>query len=100
MILAQDSASSEFKQFLRILDTAVLCNMPRLLACCEHHIAEPSHRDWIRLHALEEHLPSKSMLRIVAALQKACRQSKRGYGIELPDAHEHWRMAQGHMYVK
>jgi hypothetical protein len=58
--------------FLEMLDAAVLYNMPKLLVCCEHHIAANIlGQDKMCLpseYRLEEHVPSMTALRIANAL--------------------------------
>ena len=38
-MLTMNLQSKSKEAFLEILDAAVMFNMPKLLACCEHHIA-------------------------------------------------------------
>ena len=104
MIFAQDPTTSGPERFQHILDAAVLCDMPRLLACCECYIAD--HSNNVDLQGLEQHLPGDSMLRIVAALQKTHRQFEKIVRREmitvpeLPNAQEHLQMAQCNTYAK
>ena len=70
-ILAQEKSS---EHFLVIVHEAVQMGMPKLLACCEHHIAcNPS--DWLEgsvvAKRLSKILSGCSALRIAAGLQKA-----------------------------
>ena len=65
--------------FLEMLDAAAMFNMPKLLACCEHHIATYILGEYpMRLpseYKLEEHVPILSALRIAQALRLALSKS-------------------------
>ena len=58
--------------FLQFLDSAIRCGMPKLLACCEHHIAaDPQQRVEQKSARLEQLLPVSSTLRIAQGLRMA-----------------------------
>ena len=58
--------------FLHILDSTVLCDMPKLLACCQHHIsADPQQRFQPISLRLKRLLPVSSALRIAEGLRVA-----------------------------
>ncbi len=58
--------------FLQTLDSAVRCGMPKLLACCEHHIAADP-QQWSQQNSShqEQLLPISSALRIAQGLRMA-----------------------------
>ena len=97
--------------FLQTLDSAVHCEMPKLLACCEHHIAaDPQQRFQQDSSGLEQLLPVSSALRIAQGLRMALHriaadnapadqnQSKGSAGVSLrkcvPGPKEFYQMAQ------
>ena len=58
--------------FMHILDCAVVCDMPKLLACCEHHIAaDPQQRFQPISLCLKHLLPISSALHIAEGLHLA-----------------------------
>ena len=58
------------KQVLQLVDTAIQLDMPKLLACCESHIAAESGSKFDLLQ-LASHLPVSSALRISKGLRDA-----------------------------
>ena len=55
--------------FLHILFSALLCDMPKLLACCDHHIAADPQQSFQPISLRLKHLlPISSALRIAEGL--------------------------------
>ena len=66
------STMQDREAFLQTLNAAVSCDMPKLLACCEFHIAaENQQRLQPVMLRLEELLPISSALRIAQGLRVA-----------------------------
>lgn len=79
-MLTMSLQSKSKEAFLEMLDAAAMFDMPKLLACCEHHIAANILKidDQMRLpseYKLEEHVPILSALRIAKALRLALAKS-------------------------
>ena len=85
-----------------MLDAAVLYKMPKLLACCEHHIAANILEQQSKMclpseYKLEEHIPSMSALRIANALCLALRKSLANNGSI--DGRQHLQKAAGFLQM-
>lgn len=65
------------KAFMQMLNAAVSCGMPKLLACCEYYIAaDPLDRFGLSsLLSMEGSLPERSTMRITAALRLVLKDS-------------------------
>ena len=58
--------------FMHILDCAIVCDMPKLLACCEYHIAADPQQRFQPISLRPWHLlPISSALRIAEGLRLA-----------------------------
>ena len=70
----------DLEAFLQTLDAAVSCDMPKLLACCEHHIAADSQQKLQpKIARLEQLLPISSALRIAQGLRMALQRMVEEY---------------------
>ena len=61
--------------FMHTLDSACLLDMPKLLACCEHHIcADPKQRFGLKQLQLSRQFATTSALRVPEGLRMACQR--------------------------